>query len=184
MGVRSGGARVADRTFQVFQGALHPEWFSIRAHDRIAAGPWEVDVRIVDGGHVVVFGSSGVRLTEVLGGPETTLPIQGLLLNSSVRREQTTELRLGGRAVYQACLEVERVDPEVFRHLCEEMILDPRRGRLFHAFPVTNRMAPRPISTIQVENIARGLSIQAFHSFPDDLAILRSQSLIETFPHD
>jgi hypothetical protein len=173
---------VADRTFQVFHRALHPEWFSVRAHERLAAGPWEVDVRIVEGGHVVVFGHQGVRLTEVLGARENALPLGGLLLNSPIRHERTTVLRPGGRIVYQVCLEVEQVDPEVFRHLCEETTLDARRGRIFHAFPASNRLSPRPLSHIQIERLSGGISIQTFHSFPEDLAIFRSQSLVEADP--
>jgi len=170
---------VADRTLQVFQRSLHPEWFSVRAHQRFALGLWEADVRIVEGGHVVVFGGRGVRVTEVLGGPETALPLGGLLLDAAVRREHTAVLRPGGRVAYQVCLEVERVDPEVFRHLCEEMTCDAGAGRLFHAFPAANRMTPGALSHIRVDRLAGGVSIQTFHSFPEDLAIFRSQTLIE-----
>lgn len=179
MGVRSRGARVDDRSFQVFHRALHPEWFAVRAHERLTFGPWEADVRIVDGGHAIVFGSTGIRLTEVLCGPETSLPLQGLLLNSPIRHERTTVLRPGGRAVYQACLEVERVDPEVFRHLCEEMSLDAAGPRIVHVARSTNRLAPPPMSLIRVDRLPRGISVQAFHTFPEDLAVFRSQSLVE-----
>ncbi|WP_240911436.1 DUF2617 family protein [Paludisphaera soli] len=175
---------MADRSFQVFHRALHPEWFAVRAHERLEAGPWQADVRIVEGGHAVVFGHEGVRLTEVLGVRGNALPLEGLLLNSPIRHERSTVLRPGGRIVYQVCLEVEQVDPEVFRHLCEETTLDASRGRLFHAFPAANRMSPRPLSQIRVERLAGGLSLQTFHSFPEELAIFRSQSLIEVTPAD
>ena len=182
MEVGSGRARVSDRTFQVYERALHPEWFSVRAHARHALGPWQADVRIVDGGHVVVFGSGGVRLTQVLRGPETHLPPAGLLLDSTIRQERTTVLRPGGVAVYQVCLEVERVDAEVFHHLCEEMTLDAGPGRLIYTYPGSDRMAPRPLSHLCVERLARGLSVQTFHSFPDERAVFRSQSLFEVDP--
>jgi len=182
MGVGSGHARVSDRTFQVFDRALHPEWFTVRVHERFELGAWEADVRIVEGGHAVVFGSQRGRLTEVLSGPEVPLPTSGLLLNSTIRHERTSVLRPGGVAVYQVCLEVEHVDAEVFRHLCEEMTLDAGPGRLAHSFRVANRMAPRPLSHIRVERLAHGLSVHAFHSFPEDLAIFRSQSLFELAP--
>lgn len=179
MGAEGAGVRVADRTWQVFERALHPEWFSVRSHERFALGPWEADVRIVEGGHVVVFGGGNARVTEVLGGPETVLPPGGMLLNARVRGERTVALRPGGLLNYQVCLEVERVDPEVFRHLCDEMTFDARAGRLFHAFPAANRMTPRALSHIRVDRLAGGVSIQTFHTFPEDLAVFRSQSLIE-----
>lgn len=182
MGVGPGGVRVSDRAFRVFRKALHPEWFTVRAHERFSLGPWAADVRIVEGGHVVVFAAEGVRISEVLGLRDAPLPAGGLVLESPVDQERSDVVRPGGAVVYQCCREVERVDPEVFRHLCEEETLDAHPGRLFHAHPGANRLAPRPISHIRVDRLGRGLSVQAFHSFPDDLAVLRSQSLFELAP--
>ena len=59
------------------------------------------------------------------------------------------------------------------------MTLDASRGRLFHRFAPLNRMAPAPISHIHFESRTRGLSVHAFHSFPDERAIVRTQSLFE-----
>jgi hypothetical protein len=80
---------------------------------------------------------------------------------------------------YQTCFEVERVDPEVFDHLCDEMTLDAHRDRLFHRFADANRMAPPAISHLAFESRAKGLLVHAFHSFPAERAIVRTQSLFE-----
>ena len=181
MGVSSGRARIADLAFQVFARAIHPEWFAVRGHRRLTQEGWEADVRIVEGGHVIVFRCGTVRLTEVLTGPEIVLPAPGLLFDSPIRHERSTTLRPSGIVDYQTCFEVERVDREVFAHLCDEMTLDAARGRLFHRFAPSNRLAPAPISLIHVESRTRGLSVQSFHSFPDEGAIVRTQSLFE--PH-
>jgi hypothetical protein len=119
-------------------------------------------------------------LTEVLAGPETHLPEPGLLFHSPIRRDRSTTLRPGDAIEYQTCFEVERVDPEVFAHLSDEMTLDASRGRLFHRFAPANRMAPAPISHIHFEARIRGLSVHTFHTFPDERAIVRTQSLFET----
>jgi len=179
MGVSFGRSRVADLTFQVFARTIHPDWFAVRGHRRITQDGWEADVRIIEGGHAVVFRSGPVRLTEVLAGPETLLPEPGLLFHSGVRHERSTSLLPDGLLEYQTCFEVERVDREVFSHLCDEMTLDASRGRLFHRFAPSNRMAPGPISVIHVESRVKGLSVHAFHSFPDERAIVRTQSLFE-----
>jgi hypothetical protein len=181
MGVSFGRARIADLAFHVFHRSLHPEWFSTRVHHRVALGEWQADVRMIEGGHSIVFGSNDFRLTEVLAGPETQLPEPGLLYHSPIRNERSTSLQPGGLLNFQACFEIERADPEVFRHICEEMTADARDG-LFYRFGVSNRFAPRPISRIHIDARARGLSIQAFHSFPDELAIVRSLSLYELPP--
>lgn len=182
MGVRSSRARVADLAFRVFNRGLHPDWFATRVYRRIPQAGWEADIRIIDGGHAVLFSCGRIRISEVLCGPETSLPEPGLLYSSAIRRERSTSLQPGGMVEYQTCFEVERVDREVFRHLCEEMLADGVRQNLLHCFPSANRLVPAPLSHIHIEPRVRGLSIQSFHTFPDECAIVRSQSLYELLP--
>lgn len=179
MGVSSGRSRVADLTFRVFDRTLHPDWFATRGFRRIEQLGWEADLRIIDGGHAVVFRSGSIRLAEILSGPETTLPEAGLLFHSHLRRERSAVVRPGGGIEYQSCLEVERVDREIFRHLCEEIRLDGSPHRLYHSFPSSNRLAPAAISQVIVSSRVNDLSIQWFHTFPDECAIVRTQSLFE-----
>ena len=179
MGVSHGCSRVADLMFQVFSRSVHPDWFSVRGHLRIVQEGWEADLRVIEGGHAVAFRGRSARLTEVLTGPATQLPEPGLLFHSTIRHERTATLRPNAAIEYQTCFEVERVDPEVFSHLTEEMTLDASPNRLFHRFSRRNRMDPAPISHIRFEARARGLTIHAFHTFPEERAIVRTQSLFE-----
>jgi hypothetical protein len=182
MSVSSGRSRVADLSFQVFNRSLHPEWFATRAFRRVSLQGWAADLRIIDGGHVVVFHCAPIGLTEVLSGPETVLPEPGLLFHSHLRRERSTHLRPGGLIEYQSCLEVEQVDLEIFRHLCEEMSLEAARDSLLHRFRDTNRLVPPPISSLHIDARVSGLAIQSFHTFPEECAIVRTQSLFELRP--
>lgn len=179
MGVSHGRARVSDLVFQVFSRSVHPDWFSVREHSRVTQDRWEADIRIIEGGHALSFRTGGVRLTEVLCGPETALPEPGLLFHSSLRHERTATLRPNSGVEYHTSFEVERVDPEIFAHLSDEMTLDANGGRLFHRFAPRDRMAPAPISHLRYEAKARGLLVHAFHSFPEEKAIIRTQSLFE-----
>jgi len=180
MGVSFGKPKIADMTFQVFGRALHPDWFSAREFFRLTHNDWEADIRIIEGGHSVVFRAGHARLTEVLAGPETALPEPGLLFHSPIRHERSKVLQPSGGLEYQTCFEVERLDPEVFTHLCDEIALDASRSGLFHRFAVTNRMVPAAITHIKIDSRIRGLSIHTFHTFPEEHAIVRSQSLFET----
>ncbi|GAC1467385.1 MAG: hypothetical protein NVSMB9_08940 [Isosphaeraceae bacterium] len=179
MGVSYGRSRIADLVFQVFGRSIHPDWFSVREYLRVSREGWEADIRVIEGGHAVIFRSGQTRLTEVLSGPETLLPEPGLLFHSTVRNERSTNLRPCSSIEYQTCFEVERVEPEVFAHLSEEMALDASGPRLFHRFAPVNRMAPAPVSHIHFEARVRGLSIHSFHTFPEERAVLRTQSLFE-----
>jgi Protein of unknown function DUF2617 len=183
MGVGFGRSSVADLTFQVFNRSLHPEWFTTREFRRVEQKRWAADVRIVEGGHAVVFSSGSVRLTEVLCGPETVLPEVGRLFHSHLRRERSAILRPDTTVEYQSCLEVERVDIKVFLHLCEEIAVNASGNRLFQRFPASNRMAPPPISHVELSASGSDLTIQCFHSFPNECAIVRTQSLFELKTH-
>ena len=181
MGVGSSRVKVSDLAFQVYHRAVHPDWFAVRAHRRVARGAWEADVRIIEGGHAITWRAGAVTLTEVLAGPDTALPEPGLLFAAPVRRDQTAALRPAG-AEYQACFDVDRNDPEVFRHLVDELTLDASPGDLFHRFAPRDRMAPAPLSRLHLEIRPGGLSVQAFHTFPDERAVVRTQSLFEVRP--
>ena len=182
MSVSSGRARVADLAFQVFGRALHPDWFAVRAHRRVARGAWEADVRIIDGGHAIIWRSGLVVLSEILAGPATPLPEPGLLLHSPLRRDRTASLHPGPGTEYQTCFDAERNDPEVFRYLSDELTLDACPGDLFHRFAPRDRLSPAPVSRIHLDVRVSGLSVQTFHSFPDERAIVRTQSLFEVRP--
>ena len=58
-----GQSRVADLTFQVFGRSLHPDWFAVRAHRRVAHDSWMADIRIIEGGHAVLWRAGEVRLS-------------------------------------------------------------------------------------------------------------------------
>ena len=62
-------------------------------------------------------------------------------------------------------------------HLLER--LDGERQGLMHTFDSSGRMALGAISYIYPETRSRSLLIQAFHTFPDDCAIVKSQSVFE-----
>ena len=52
-------------------------------------------------------------------------------------------------------------------------------SKMFHKFDSSGRMALGALSYINVETRSRKLFIQAFHTFPDDYAIVKSQSLFQ-----
>jgi hypothetical protein len=71
------------------------------------------------------------------------------------------------------------MDPEVFWTFQEELTRDSERQGMLQRFDSSGRMALGAISYIHVESRARSLSVQAFHTFPDDYAVVKSQSLFQ-----
>jgi hypothetical protein len=158
---------------------IHPDWLTTRVHRRVGQGSWEADIRIIDGGHVIGFRSGSARVSEILINSETVLPEEGILSRSPIQNERTVQFRPGGIVEYQSCCEVERLENEVFHHLEQEMTLEGSRGDLFYRFPSMNRLAPVPITRIHLESMLSGLMVHTFHTFPEENAIVRTQSLFE-----
>lgn len=179
MGSGLGHSRIADLSFRVLGRPPHPDWFTTRAHRRVAQDGWQADVRVIDGGHAILWRAGDIRLAEVLCDARAELPESSPLFHAPVRHERATVLRPGAGVEYQTCFEVESTDPEVFAHLCDEMTLDASRDRLFVRSSGPNRMAPPAVSHVVFETRARGLLVHSFHSFPADRAIVRTQSLFE-----
>ena len=63
------------------------------------------------------------------------------------------------------------------------MITDSSPHSLLHRFRTANRLLPAPLTHLHIEPRVQGLSVQSFHTFPDDALIVRSQSLYELVPH-
>ena len=182
MGVSQNPSRVAELNFRIFDRNLHPDWFATRAFRRVTRETWEADIRVVAGGHAIIWRSGAIRLTEWLAGPESLLPEFGQTFDSPVKRERSARMQPGGGVDYQTCFEVERLDREVFAHLAEELRLDNTPGDLIHQFASTNRLSPSPMTRIHIEPRVRGLTVHTFHTFPDELSIVRTQSLFELRP--
>ena len=61
----------------------------------------------------------------------------------------------------------------------EQLTTDSQRKGLLHMFDSSGRMTLGALSYINVETRNRSVLVQAFHTFPDDYAIVKSRSLFE-----
>ena len=75
--------------------------------------------------------------------------------------------------------QLEPVQPEVFWTYQQELTIDGVRQGMLHRFDSSGRMALGALSYLNVETRNRSMLVQAFHTFPDDYAIVKSQSLFE-----
>ena len=81
--------------------------------------------------------------------------------------------------VYETSFQLEPVTPELFWSFQEELTRDSEKQGLLHTFDSSGRMALGALSYIHAESRNRSLLVQAFHTFPDDYAIVKSQSVFE-----
>jgi hypothetical protein len=171
--------KIAELTFQVFGRALHPELFEVYCSRHIERGDYSATVNITSAGHVVTWRYQGLTLTEVAAAANHPLPKKRRLLSYRLTGQRNDHIKCRGGAVYGTDFSLEPVEPEVFWTFQQELSLDGTRYGMLHKFDSSGRMALGALSYIHIESRNRSLRVQAFHTFPDDYAIVKSQSLFE-----
>lgn len=171
--------RVTDLVFQLYGRVLHPELFEIHASRSIERGGYTATVAITSAGHLVSWRKDGLILTEVAASASQPLPQKRRLFSYRLLGERSDRMECRGGACYQMCFQLETVAPELFWTFQQELCTDGGRHGLLHKFESGSRMALGAVSWMSIETKAKSLHVQAFHTFPDDLAIVKSQTLFE-----
>ncbi|MBC8354210.1 MAG: DUF2617 family protein [Planctomycetes bacterium] len=171
--------KVAELAFQLYGRALHPELFEVFQSRDIQRGDYTARVEITSAGHVVTWRYGGLTLAEVACSAQHPLPKKRRLMSYKLKGERSDRVECRGGIVYQASFQLEPVSPEVFWTFQQELADDGERNGLFHTFESSGRMALGALSYINIETRSRSFLVQAFHTFPDDFAIVKSQSLFQ-----
>ena len=168
--------KVAELAFQVYGRSLHPELFRVYKSRELDRGGYHAKIDITSAGHVVTWRYEGMTLTEVACSAQHPLPQKRRLLSYKLKGERKDRIECRGGITYQVNFQLEPVSPEVFWMFQNELTADEDRRGLLHTFDASGRMALGALSYINVETRNRTMLVQAFHTFPDDYAIVKSQT--------
>jgi hypothetical protein len=171
---------IAELVFRLYDRPLHPELFDALAVRRVERDGYQVEVRITRTGHLLSWTRGAVHVVELTTTAGHGLPAAGCRLDHRVAAgERTGRCEVGPGVRYQVSSQVEVLPPELFVHVHEEVVADGiRKGLLFHFRP-ENRLGLSPVGVVIVEALPACLSVSAFHTFPDELAVVKTQSIIE-----
>lgn len=170
---------VSELIFHVYERALHPELFQVYGQAAVNHVRYSAVVRICEAGHWVTLNCGDQTISEVCTSRHQLLPEHGRRVASRLRGHRDESSRFGQDIMYHASFQLERLNPDVYLRLHEELLIDCNGARLAFQFPGTNRFAPGPLSLIQVEASYDCLGLHTFHTFPENCAIVKTQSLFE-----
>ena len=171
--------RVTELAFQLYGRPLHPELFEVHRTSSVRRGNYEAKIDVTSAGHVVTWRYGGLTLTEVASSAQHPLPERRRLFCYRLKGQRHDSVQCRGGICYQFGFQLEAVDPEVFWTFQEELAADGQRQGILHKFDSSGRMTLGALSYINVETRDRRLLVQAFHTFPDDYAIVKSQSIFQ-----
>lgn len=171
--------RVADIVFRLYDRPLHPELFDVFASRTVKRDGYTLSVRLTRTGHVLGWTDGRVHLEEVTASAEMELPESGRRLAFRFDANRGGRVVLGHGVRYQVSSQLEVLAPEQFPPMHAELAADgARKGLVFHC-KSDNRIGLSPLGVVIVQAVPSGLSATAFHTFPDEFAVVKTQSLIE-----
>ena len=170
---------VSDLVFHLFDRPLHPELFDIHAIQAVQRPDYQLTIRITRTGHALTWENSRGHLTELAAVADAPLPAHGSLLKRKMRGEYTTAISLVPGLRYQSSFQVETLPEEIFQHVHDEILRDGLKRGVLHNFRPHNRWLLAPLGYVTTEAWSDNFVVSTFHTFPEELTIVKTQSLIE-----
>ncbi len=179
MSVRFARTTADKLTYHVYGRFLHPELFDTCKVRELRQGPSRMVLRICESGHVVEFCHPQGVVSEISTTSLLELPRRGQCLSIPLKGGRDISARPAPGVDFKASTQIEWLDPQVFERLTEEFRGDLNKATLSQEFTSRNRWRPEPLSLLHAESGPGCLVVHAYHTFPDEFAIVRTQSLYE-----
>jgi hypothetical protein len=170
--------RVADLQFQLFGRPLHPELFELLATRTVTRDRYQLTLQITRNGHFVSWRNADLCLAEV-ADPTPDLAYSRRLLHYRLRGEHAGTVRVAPGLTYQMSFQAETLPSEIFAHVHDEILADGAKRGLLHQFRAHHRLGLSPLGYLAFETRPDCLFWSAFHTFPEENTVIKSQSLLE-----
>ncbi len=168
--------KVAELAFHVFSRSLHPELYAVHQSRHVERSEYEARIDITNCGHVITWNAGGVTLCEVATSAHQPLPRRRCLISKPLKGSRTERADCRSGVTYRTHFQLESVEPDLFWMVQQQLGNGPTEG-LLHTFDASGRMALGALSYISVETRLRSMLVQAIHTFPDDYAIVKVETL-------
>ena len=172
--------QVSTLKYFLFDRALHPELFDIHRDHHVVQTGYEARIWVTGCTHVISVHQDRTTLAEVVADTDNLLPRRGRLLEMPFRGERDHEHKRTGGIDYMMNFQVETMSPRVYSRTHHDLA---RRGAdrgLFVPFPMWMTQPPlTPFTFIDYAASPYALHVFAYHAFPEDLTIIKTQSIFE-----
>jgi hypothetical protein len=169
---------VADMVLCVFERSVHPELIETLCQTTIPVGRNQATLRISRYGHAIEFRTNNRIVTEIATSKFAPLPTLGRMVDRRLIGYRTHMVdSLGLR--YHCSYQLDSVPAEVYLQVHREMEVDARKAILKASLPGSTPSSPDCLSYLMSDLLPEGLVIHSFHTYPDNGAVLRIQTLFE-----
>jgi len=172
--------RLADLHLCLYGRPFHPELFQIYAAEQYRRPAYEMDAWIIGCSHVITFRAGQAVLTELTTSEEGSLGRRRLLQRWRLHGERTCQQSIDhGRINYIASFQVEVLSDHLYRQIHQELVEEGRRRGLLAEFSQWETDGLTPFGYVNCELCAREMRVVAFHGFPAERSLVKTQSIFE-----
>lgn len=174
--------RSTDLNFFLYRRALHPELFHIYLDKHITYGNFQADIWIIGLSHLVTVQSGGTMVTELTAVPSDLLTDRNLVTQFRFRGERDFQYRFSDNMRYIFSSQVEEMTEHIFRTTYRDLVRYAKQKGLYVPYSPWKTNGLDPFSFIDYETRHHEFHVHAYHAFPGEWRILRTQSIFETAP--
>jgi len=174
--------RSTDLSFFLYRRALHPELFHIYLDKHIEYSNFQADVWVIGLSHLVTVQSGGTMVTELAAMPSDLLTDRNLVTQFRFRGERDFQYRFNDNMRYIFSSQVEEMTEHIFRTTYRDLARYAQTRGMFVPYEQWKTNGLDPFSFIDYEMRQHELHVHAYHVFPGEWRILRTQSIFETGP--
>ncbi len=166
-------------TFSLFQRPLHPELFQIYASRQLKTEKYEALIWVTGCTHVVSVFAGDACLSEVVSTPGQLLPHRGLVERFQFRGPRTHKCTLSHGVSYMTDFQIEKMSANLYRQSYADLEKFARNRGVFMKFPELEVDSLPPFCYIDFEARRTELHIHTFAAYPDQVAMIKTQSLFD-----
>ena len=170
---------INELSFSLFQRPLHPELFQLYAQRQLITEKYEALIWITGCTHVASIFAGDVCLSEVVSAPGQMLPQRGLIERFQFRGPRSHKCTLSRGVSYMTDFQVEKMSPNLYRKSHVDLEKLAKNRGLFVKFPELEIGGLQPFCYVDFEARRSELHIHTFAAFPDQVTIIKTQSLFD-----
>lgn len=170
----------ADLNLILFDRPLHPELFRHYANYRVNQVRYHADIWFVGLSHVVTVTAGQRSLTEVVAVDSEVLPSRGVLTRFRMKGERDLERRSPEGWHYMISSQLETMDEPLYKSVHSDLVKHAQKKGWFYQFDAWGDGGDMvPFSYIDHEAWDGQFHVHAFHAFPAERTVVKTQTIFE-----
>lgn len=171
--------QAVDLHFMLYDRALHPELFRHYGSFRVSQGRYHADVWIVGLSHVVTLTCGQRSLTELICADGEHLPTRGVVSRFRLKGERDHERQLPDGWSHLVSSQVETMDEPLYKSVHDDLFRHARKRGWFVSYDHWSDSELVPFSYVDHEARDAEFHVHAFHAFPAERTLVKTQSIFE-----